>query len=117
MLRPLRAGYFALRQSGVYEEGAAMFAPPLAKQKTKSGELHRAPIVPQRPGQSAVSQVQMLQRRIGNQALLRLMAQRQNEPGGAPSNVAALLGILQPKLKIGAVNDPLEHEADRVADQ
>ena len=28
-----------------------------------------------------------------------------------------LPGIIQPKLTIGAVNDPLEHEADRVADQ
>jgi hypothetical protein len=28
-----------------------------------------------------------------------------------------LPGIIQPKLAIGEVNDPLEHEADRVADQ
>jgi hypothetical protein len=28
-----------------------------------------------------------------------------------------LPGIIQPKLVVGAVNDPLEHEADRVADQ
>jgi Domain of unknown function (DUF4157) len=28
-----------------------------------------------------------------------------------------LPGIIQPKLTVGAVNDPLEHEADRVADQ
>src|SRR5664279_3288066 len=30
---------------------------------------------------------------------------------------AALQGIIQPKLEIGAVNDPLEREADRVAEQ
>ena len=28
-----------------------------------------------------------------------------------------LPGIIQPKLVVGAVNDPLEHEADRVADE
>src|SRR5258705_6981511 len=28
-----------------------------------------------------------------------------------------LPGVIQPKLVIGQVNDPLEHEADRVADQ
>src|ERR1700744_4541463 len=41
---------------------------------------------------------------IGNQAALRRLAR----PGARP---------LQPKLAIGAVDDPLEHEADRVADQ
>jgi outer membrane protein OmpA-like peptidoglycan-associated protein len=92
-----------------------MFSPPIAKQKTKSTELQRVPVVSQRHGQPALSPVQLLQRRIGNQALMRLLAQRQNEPG-APSNAAALLGVLQPKLRIGAVNVPLEHEADRVAD-
>jgi hypothetical protein len=105
-----------VRQSGVHKEGATMFAPPVAKQKSKSAEPQRAPIVPQRHGQSAVSQVQLLQRQIGNQALMRLLAQRGNEPG-APGNMARLPGVLQAKLKIGAVDDPLEHEADRVADQ
>src|SRR4051812_33912126 len=28
-----------------------------------------------------------------------------------------LLGFIQPKLAVGGVNDPLEHEADRVADE
>jgi hypothetical protein len=30
---------------------------------------------------------------------------------------APLPGVIQPKLAVGAVNDPLEHEADRIADQ
>jgi hypothetical protein len=34
-----------------------------------------------------------------------------------PPATPALPGVLQTKLAIGAVNDPLEHEADRVADQ
>ncbi len=93
-----------------------MFAPPVAKQKTKSGEFSRAPVVQQRHHQPALSQVQLLQRRIGNQALLRLFSQHGSEPG-APGNMARLPGILHAKLRIGAVNDPLEHEADRVADQ
>lgn len=38
---------------------------------------------------------------------------------GQPGDVyeAAARGFVQPKLSIGAVDDPLEHEADRVADQ
>jgi hypothetical protein len=46
----------------------------------------------------------MPQRSIGNQAALRRMARRQTD-------------AFQPKLTVGAVDDPLEHEADRVADQ
>jgi hypothetical protein len=104
------------RAASTYNEDAAMFAPPVAKQKTKSGELQRAPVVSQRHGQSALSPVQLLQRRIGNQALMRLLVQRGNELG-APSNAASLRGILQPNLKIGTIKDPLEYEADRVAGQ
>jgi hypothetical protein len=77
-----------------------MFAPPVVKPKS-------AP--PQRPA-AAAAQRQLLQRTIGNQATLRLLAQR----GGATS---AAPGPIQAKLNIGAVNDPLEHEADRVANQ
>jgi hypothetical protein len=97
-----------------------MFAPLITKTKTKPAELKRAPSVPQRPIQSTVDQVHVLQRTIGNQAMLRLLAQRasaarSNEPG-ASENAAALSGGIQAKLKVGAVNDPLEHEADRVAE-
>jgi hypothetical protein len=38
-------------------------------------------------------------------------------PSPAPCGNQARLRRLQTKLKVGAVNDPLEHEADRVADQ
>ena len=38
-------------------------------------------------------------------------------PSPAPCGNQAALRRLQAKLKIGPVNDPLEHEADRVADQ
>jgi hypothetical protein len=98
-----------------------MFAPPITKTKTKAAELKRATSVPQWPIQSTVDQVHMLQRTIGNQAMLRLLGQhasvaRSNEPG-ASENAAPLSDSVQAKLKVGAVNDPLEHEADRVTDQ
>jgi len=38
------------------------------------------------------------------------------EPSSAPDASAPLLGNIQRKLAIGSVDDPLEHEADRVAD-
>src|SRR5262249_61497167 len=38
-------------------------------------------------------------------------------PSPTPCGNQALLRRLQAKLKVGAVDDPLEHEADRVADQ
>jgi hypothetical protein len=35
----------------------------------------------------------------------------------SPAAAFALPGLIQPRLAIGSVDDPLEHEADRVADQ
>jgi hypothetical protein len=52
----------------------------------------------------------LLQRTIGNQAMLRLLAQRAGANRSAP-------GPIEAKLKVGVIDDPLEHEADRVADQ
>jgi hypothetical protein len=81
-----------------------MFAPLT---KPKSAEPQRFAVAARRPGRAAIAQ---FQQSIGNQAMLRLLAQR----AGATSNTPA---PIQAKLNIGAVNDPLEHEADRVADQ
>jgi hypothetical protein len=134
-----------------------MFAPRVAKPKAMQPQ--RSTVVAQRPSQSAVSQMHLLQQSIGNQAVLRLLAQRatatRNVPGtpenqndAAPTAAQAaapswdfskipvispgraerfqtpphlpaprLPGPIQGKLKVGAVDDPLEHEADRVADQ
>jgi hypothetical protein len=47
---------------------------------------------------------------MGNQARLRLLT------GQASGAATAAPGFFQPKLTIGAVEDPLEREADRVAD-
>jgi hypothetical protein len=52
-----------------------MFAPPVAKPKTKSAEPQRATVAAQWPSQAAVDQAHRLQRSIGNQAVLRLLAQ------------------------------------------
>lgn len=110
-----------------------MFAPLVAKPKSKSAELQRLTVAAQRPSQAEVTQAHMLQRSIGNQAVLRLLAQRASPAGIEPphfvpgeSNQSRMrsafgappfAGGVQAKLDVGAVNDPLEHEADRVADQ
>jgi len=76
-----------------------MFAPPVAKPKAMQPE--RPKIVAQRPSQSAVGHAHMLEQRIGNQAMLQLLAQRATvargparsqtnyvAPGNLGSNVA-----------------------------
>jgi len=85
-----------------------MFAPRVVK--PKSVPPQRSAVAARRSDQAAVTQRQLLQRTISNQATLRLLARR----AGATSNAS---GPIQAKLKIGAVNDPLEHEADHVADR
>ncbi|MGA2125462.1 MAG: DUF4157 domain-containing protein [Xanthobacteraceae bacterium] len=44
-------------------------------------------------------------------------AQRQEARARSPSAAPSAAAVIQPKLTVGAVDDPLEHEADRVADQ
>jgi Domain of unknown function (DUF4157) len=137
-----------------------MFAPPVAKTQTKAaasltGKLapKRSTIVARPVGGSAVGQMDILQRRIGNQATLRLLAQRApsqagDQPNDAPSHdiermhdslswdfgkiplfpsdrtvrpqpssPLASTPLVETKLVVGRINDSLEHEADRVADQ
>ena len=77
--------------------GAPMFDLPVAKRKSALPKLPVA--TTRRSVRSAVA--------TGDQAVLRLSAQ-QAPRGPAP---------LQAKLQVGAVNDPLEQEADRIADQ
>ena len=60
-----------------------MFAPRVTK--AQSAQPQRSSVAAQRPRQAAFAQWQLLQRTIGNQAMLRLLAQRasvnRNEPG------------------------------------
>jgi hypothetical protein len=145
-----------------------MFAPKVAKPKTKSAET---PISKRTPRCSAlvghpldhysVGKAFLLQRTIGSQSTLRSLVQRASRPvrsvpdnhyehetatenmitraapRGAPwdfskipvfapnranrpqasLSYSPLPGVIRPKLAIGDVNDPLEDEADRAADQ
>src|SRR3954447_16508389 len=85
----------------------------------------------------------ILQRTAGNQAVLRPLGQRYPEalaaPSGGPSwdfsripvhpaelreavaqmpvEAVPTISFIRPKLKVGVVDDPLEHEADRAAEQ
>ena len=146
-----------------------MFALRLAKAQTKAGASSTIQLAPQRStfaarpfGGSAVAQAHVLQRSIGNQATLRLLAQRgssltgnelhghyEQETGPAsltaseaapsaswdfskipifspdrtnqPQALSSLSAprpssVIQPKLVVGEVNDPLEREADRAAE-
>ncbi len=106
-----------------------MFAPKVAKAQTKTAasstnSAHdRSTLVGHLSGRSPL----VLQRTIGNQAVLRLIAQRGSRQTGekaddcargtSPLSAPPMPNIMQPKLVVGEVNDPLESEADRVADQ
>src|SRR5262245_6293873 len=131
-----------------------MFAPPIKAPKAKAASQSppaRASKPPQqrpvRPGLGSAEQILALQRTIGNQAVLRLLAkERQNLPGGTPadgqpqaadpkrtrsaswdfskiplfapnrpSGPEAPRPFIQLKLMIARGKDPLEHEADRIA--
>ena len=73
-----------------------MFARAVGKAKPAGPQSARAVDPTRVPG-----------RDIGNQAMIRLHAPQAGSSADA----------FQAKLKVGAIDDPLEHEADRVADQ
>jgi hypothetical protein len=90
-----------------------MFASNVVKSKTKSAASsmsnlaqQNATLAASRIGRGAVGQPDVDRSPVGNQGMLRLLAQRNPNPG-----------VVQRKLVVGQSNDPLEHEADRVADQ
>jgi hypothetical protein len=82
-----------------------MFAPKVAASSatSKPASQRLPPVTRAVFSRGVVDQVHLLERGIGNQAMLRGLPQRP--------------GFIQPKLAVGPVDDPLEHEADRVADQ
>ena len=133
-----------------------MFAPRIVK--PEPARPQRSVVASQRPSQTAPAQGQLPRRTIGNQAMMRLLAQRghatRNEPGAQESEDSAVpmtgreavpprnfskipffspgrvkrfqrpslfpvrrSDPIEANLKVGAVDDPLEHEAVRVADQ
>lgn len=103
-----------------------MFAPKVAKAQTcaptdLTNSFARPRSTPSARGYSPVGQ--SLPREIRNQAMSRSPTQRaarstedgfdrDSEQGSLP-----LAGTVQPKIVVGKVDDPLEHEADRIADQ
>lgn len=111
-----------------------MFAPKV----TKAAESLAGKVPPRktrfaaRPfGRGGVGQIYKLQRSIGNRATARLLAQQAAGPLGRswfggqigpaswraqPEAYCAAASIMHRKLAIGKINDPLEHEADRMAD-
>ncbi len=118
-----------------------MFAPPVAKTQAETSTTSTGSTAHQRPapatyrlGHDPVERRLMLQRAIGNQGMLRLLASQpgasllgsRNIPsyppermGGsalAPPVLAPPSGVIQRKLAVGSTDDPLEHEADRIAD-
>jgi hypothetical protein len=118
-----------------------MFAPPVAK--PTSAPLQRSAVAPHRPALAAAAPERPLEHTIRDGISARRERALENDDtaqetarswtfgkipvfssGGTdraqkPSLFAALRlpGPIQAKLRIGAANDPLEHEADRVADQ
>jgi Domain of unknown function (DUF4157) len=116
-----------------------MFAPLVARAqaKTPASPVHNRPAAAaNRALQDPLGRMATIQRAFGNQGMLRLLAARRaanltgsgqiplyspvRPPASEPPSPAAmphLSGAIQAKLEVGAVNDPLEHEADRVADQ
>jgi hypothetical protein len=104
-----------------------MFAPLVAKPKTKSAGPLRAAIAEQWHGRTARAHdnADNAARIAGREATPSwdfskvpvFSSSHVERPQQPPLLPAPRPGPIQAKLKVGAVNDPLEHEADRVADQ
>ena len=86
----------------------ATFTPPVAKPQPAPPQ--RSAGSAQRTSPAGVAPGRLFQQSIGNQAMLRLLTRRRSVLPREPDPV-------QTKLKVGAVNDPLERDADRVADE
>jgi len=119
-----------------------MFVPPITRAQAKtsasftnSPARQRSASQAHRLGHGPAEQALTFHRAIGNQGMLRLLAAQRaasltetpNMPfypparmgGSAPPSpvpTPRLPGPIQAKLNVGAVDDPLEHEADRIAD-
>ena len=115
-----------------------MFAPKIAKPQTKAAKspiskltTQHSMFVGHRLGHNPADQTLSLQRIIGNPArgatpgsswnfskIPVFSPDRATEPQASSALAARPLpGAIQAKLVVGQVNDPLEHEADRIADQ
>lgn len=102
-----------------------MFASKAAKPQTKAAASsasnlahQRSTLLAHRSGSCSAEQVLFLQRTIGNQATRRYLTQRlSNLPATPPGESRVQSPTAAPgRLAIGSVDDPLEHEADAIAD-
>src|SRR5262245_12321541 len=114
-----------------------MFAPKVAKTPTKAANNPKSSLAPRqltvarsRLGRDPAERILFLQRTIGNQATLRLLGHGAargasgdfgkippSSPDRTSRGSSPQPGIIQRELVVGQSDDPLEHEADRVADQ
>ena len=102
-----------------------MFAPLVAKPTIKSAQPQRSAVAKQRAGTIRNGPGAHENADAGREAAfsrdfsnVRVFSSGGAEPLQRPPRLPALLPWpIQAKLKVGAVNDPLEHEADRLADQ
>ena len=120
-----RCGDAPLRPASFAKSEIDMFAPLVAKRQPKAAAtsdyksvLQRSTSLVDRGGNGDIELAHPHQRTIGNQAMLRFFRRNgpsvENEHGGPD---AGLPLSTRPKINIGAVDDPLEQEADRVAEQ
>src|SRR5271166_279145 len=116
-------------------EGAAMFASRIANPETKPADSPTRKLAPQRSaavarpfgvwgkeaGGDHEQEAEPTLDRAAPGGLDWSLSRISILPPDAPPPAPPLSGppalILQPKLAIGSVDDPLEHEADRVAEQ
>jgi hypothetical protein len=127
--RPGEAGTIETSCDGktvFYGEGAVVFAPLVPKPTIKSAEPHRSAVAGHGRTARARENEDHAARIAGPEAApswdfskVPVFSSGHAERLQRPPLATAprLSGPIQTKLKVGAVNDPLEHEADRVADR
>jgi outer membrane protein OmpA-like peptidoglycan-associated protein len=131
-----QAGLGSSWHTGSYPNGAVMFAPPIAKAQTRAAasSVHKAAQQRSEPAPCWWNELGGPREKTAGLAVERMRLPNQAPrptgswdfakipivpPGrtGPAHSAASLPGVIQRKLAIGRVDDPLEHEANRVADR
>ena len=100
-----------------------MFGPKVAKARTKAAENPESALTPQRPtlpgrhGQEGGAPDNKMVQKTSSGAAWDFSRIPLYPPDRAIRSRGSSPGIIQRKLLVGQANDPLEHEADRIADQ
>jgi hypothetical protein len=99
-------------------ESEAMFAPKVAKPQMKAAVSSTGNLAHQRSTSGVRQAVREPPGAAWNFSRIAVFSPGWTGQSYAPSQAALSLPVvIQPKLAVGPVDDPLEHEADRVADQ